>query len=166
MTIEELISDTLYERRLARHGCFVSNAAGGELLKAGPEALPAIEKAIREVIEPALKVAPPPMDSVFRMGNSVPGAAHVLGAYLVVGLTHDPHRVVHFLRGVAESVLAKAIATSPSFLKLDVVGDATAITPPESFIAFLVEQASNSSDPIQKAATRALSFIRTGRAPP
>ncbi len=164
-SFERLIDDTLHERRMGREGSFVWNVAGQELRSAGPGALSEMERAIKEAIEPALRDFPPPTDSLFQDVGPLPGLKAFLGAYLVVGLTSDPPRVIGFLRNLDEVLLTRAIAASGTFFAKTKAGYQFDIAPPPALLEFLVEFSSSSSLRLQKAAKRALAFVTTGVAP-
>jgi hypothetical protein len=99
----DLIQDTLYRRRISpRDSCFVVNQAGLQLLKETSDILPAIESTILETIVPRYQ-------DHANADHEFPGLTELFGAYLLIGSTCSPDRVVEFLQTLPFSLQAEAI---------------------------------------------------------
>jgi hypothetical protein len=174
--LEQLVLDTLYERRMNRQGCFVDNAAGIELIGSNQDALSIIEQILEQMVEPVLcdssendRVAAIREQFRGRHGSltdrmpirspDFPGLVYVVGAYLVIAAKSDPQRAVRFLDGRSAALKVEAVRAIPVFFKLMTNGYNFQTAPPLEYREFLRELASSDIQIIRSAAERALHFI-------
>lgn len=131
--LESLVLDTLYDRRRSEtESCIVVNQAGIELLKAGKEALPYIERIIRNVVIPKAG------GTAVGQGEFL-GLPYVFGAYLVISSKEGHDAAIPFLRALPESLLEAAVNSVHAFLRKMDGGYNFGVGPFEPLLAFLRE---------------------------
>ena len=151
-SFDELVLDTLFERRLRRQGCFVDNQAGEELIASPTAAIPAIESVVRDTLEPAISVGTV-------IARAFHGLDYVLGAYLVISAKTDPERAVQFLSGTSVALQVEALAAMRTFFQTMRDGYNCGVAPPAQFRAFVRELARSEVDELRLAAERTLKFV-------
>ena len=152
---ERLVRDTLFERRLKRHGCFVHNEAGEELIACPPAALPVLERLLRDTVAPALSEG-----TVHT--RSFPGLNHVLGTYLVIAARSDPDRAVTFLAGMPLPMHVATLAALRIVFLRKGERYVRGIAPPPQFRDFTLGLAASESEEVRSAADRTLRKVTWG----
>lgn len=148
--IEQLIEDTLHERRITSTPgtCFVANEAGLELLHCESNVCGELEKAIREI------------DDVLRKDSAsvgqFPGLAYVIGGYLVNAARHDSERAIEFMKTLSPVLLRKFIANVPVFFRKMKSGYNFDVAPPKEYVDFVKHETDSKSSTIAETAQRAL----------
>jgi hypothetical protein len=169
----QLVLDTLYERNMIQHECFVTNQAGLDLLKSSESFMPLIERVLREVVEPALSESQtvaskfPGLDPLWHEAicqnpvvSNFPGLAYVLGAYMVLGVKANPGRTVSFLATLSAPLLAEAVKNIPVFFAPEGEGYNPGI-PPGQKLKEIVQGLSRSSasKDVRTAAARVMDWM-------
>jgi hypothetical protein len=148
--LEELALDTLYERKMVGPGCLVHNAGCRQLIDCGPQAMPAIERVLRDVVEPGLFE---PSKYYYRRF----AVTSLLGAYLVIAAKHAPEQAIAFIEHSSPSMMAKAIcALRIFFMRRENGTYNSGVAPPPQFHAFLQRMAESPNDDLRREAIPAL----------
>lgn len=171
----ELVFDTLYDRiRGDQTSCFTSNVAGESLLQSPASILPAIEKVLRETVEPALsvsgtnKIRDAALSQILGEYSSLGvqlvfrGLDYVLGAYLVVGARSDFARVASFLRTVSDTLLIEAISVIPVFFRRMDDGYNFGVSPEGEVKKFVLDLAKSHRKDVSIAATKVIEEMTHG----
>ncbi|MEM4204867.1 MAG: hypothetical protein QXS54_12435 [Candidatus Methanomethylicaceae archaeon] len=163
--LEELVHDTLYCRRMVRHGCFVHNAAAVELREQSADALPLIEQVLKSQVFPKIGLSNSPR-ARRKEDEQFPGLGELLGAYMRIGAKHDAARMVSFLRSMPPRAQGLAIGMIPiEFRKAKCwpgekpYNDQKPI-PPDELLAFVREALQSQDKKLRDTAAWTLSFYQ------
>ena len=132
-SLEQLVMDTLLDRRQPKqHSCLVVNEAGMELLAGTRDALPVIERVLREVVLPTAAAAS-------TWPSRFPGLDYVFGAYMVIGRKVDDDRIFSFVRSLPQTLFEEALHAVPVFFRRMKEGYNSGVPPGEPMKKFLTE---------------------------
>jgi hypothetical protein len=155
-TLEKLVSDTLYYRRLdPGASCLQHNVAGRELERQSADALPVIEQILWNEVCP---VFTGPEESPFH------GLSNLLGAYMLLGSKFDAARAVGFLRRLPTGLQAKAAALVPVYFRKNKFRPQERETndlktlPDAQLLSFVEELSRSADETVRDKAVRAMSF--------
>lgn len=150
--LEELVRETLFERRLIRQGCFVGNQAGRELIASSVAALPAIERVIRDSVEPGIAEG-------VATARAFHGLDYVLGAYLVIATKSAPERAVAFLTSSCVALQVAALGAIRTFFQRKGDGYNCGVAPSPHFRAFAQQLVRSNVGDLRSAAERTLRYV-------
>lgn len=150
-TIEQLVEDTLYGRRIAGQtgSCLVANEAGLELLHCDHNVSGELENAIRD-IDGALR------ERSATVGQFA-GLDYVIGGYLVNAARHDSERAIQFMKTLCPVLLREFIANVPVFFRKMDSGYNFGVAPPKEYIEFAKHETDSENSDIAETAQRVVS---------
>lgn len=171
---EQLALDTLYERRMNRERCFVSNAAGIELIEAPRDAVPVIEHVLRDVVQPKIRNSAEAERRCTDRAREIlgpigckmpicvqefPGLDYLLGAYLLITARSDPNRAVAFLAESPNPVLVEVLAAVRIFFNRSDQDYGFHEGPPDQLHAFVRDLTGHEDEAVRSAAETTLKRV-------
>lgn len=147
-TIEHLIDDTLYGRRIGGkdRSCLVTNEAGSELVRYSGNILTELERTILEI-----------NDSGRCQSGSIAGFAgleYVLGAYLVNAARYDVKRAVKFIESLRSAFVREFLANMPVFFRRMEASYNFELAPPEEYKQMALKLIDSTNEDLAATAKR------------